>query len=121
MDKKSEKMVKLVTLEDRGIRDILILMDKVKFDFAPRYLADLFIKDDVNIRNLRSSDFRLPRYNTVRYGKHSVRFLGPLLWSRLTKTERNAQSLTAFKSLLSRKDLGSLNDIGCNFCYLCNS
>ena len=88
-------------------------MYKVKYDFAPRYVADLFIKNNVNIRNLRNSDVRIPRYNTVRYGKHSVRYLGPLLWSRLTKEERNAQSLNVFKRLLSRKDLGPINEIGC--------
>ena len=40
---------------------------------------------------------------------------------RLTKEERNPRSLDVFKCLLSCRDLGLLNDIGCNSCFLCNS
>ena len=45
-----------------------------------------------------SSDFTLPRFNTVTHGKHSVRFLGPKLWSKLPKNNRDAESLNVFKN-----------------------
>ena len=28
--------------------------------------------------NLRTPDFVIPEYNTVIYGKHSIRYLGPI-------------------------------------------
>ena len=30
--------------------------------------------------NLRGADFHIPRFNTVAYGKHSLRYIGPMLW-----------------------------------------
>ena len=33
--------------------------------------------------NLRNVDFVLPRFKTVAYGRHSLRFLGPQLWAKL--------------------------------------
>ena len=33
---------------------------------------------------LRNADFIVPRYNTVNFGKHSIRYLGPVLWSKLS-------------------------------------
>ena len=32
--------------------------------------------------NLRNADFVLPRFQTVSYGKHSLRFLGAQLWAK---------------------------------------
>ena len=55
--------------------------------------------------NLRQSDFSLPRFATVTYGKHSVRCLGPKFWSHLPAEERNCHSLEAFKSKIRKRDL----------------
>ena len=65
-------------------------MFKVKNGLTPKYISDLFQVNNENRRyNLRNSDFRLPRYNTVTYGKHSIGFLGPSLWAKLTNKEGN--------------------------------
>ena len=29
--------------------------------------------------SLRNSDFNIPRFSTIRYGKHSLRYQGPLI------------------------------------------
>ena len=55
--------------------DILILMYKVKNSLAPEHICNMFFQQDKHY-NLRS-DFPVPRYNTVKYGKHSIRYLGP--------------------------------------------
>ena len=47
---------------------------------------------------LRNSDFILPHFNPVKYGKHSLKYLGPLLWSMLIKEERGKNSLIAFRT-----------------------
>ena len=41
-------------------------------------------KMNVVYHYLRNADFVLPRFKTVTYGKHSLRFLGPQLWSKLS-------------------------------------
>ena len=35
--------------------------------------------------NLCNKDFSIPRVNTTKYGKHSIRYLGPYLWSRINE------------------------------------
>ena len=71
--------------------------------------------------NLRNSDFSLPRYNTVTYGKHSIGFLGPSLWAKLTNKERNIETLSSFKNMIRKKDISAVVE-GCGRdCYLCLS
>ena len=50
--------------------------------------------------NLRNADFVLPRFKTISYGKHSLRFLGPQLWAKLNKEERNIDTLAAFRKMI---------------------
>ena len=72
--------------------------------------------------NLRNSDFTLPRFNTIKYGKHSLKYLGPFLWSKLTKEERGMDSVSTFKRRIRKRDLTHLiEDGGCKNCHLCNS
>ena len=65
---------KLHTLNNRRLQDIAILMYKVKHNLALMYIQDLFCCNSnmEKTHNLRNSDFRIPRFNTVTYGKHSV-------------------------------------------------
>ena len=97
----------LHTLNDRRLQDIAILMYKVKHNLAPKYIQDQFYcKSNMEkTHSLRNSDFRIARFNTVTYGKHSVRQLGPLIYSKLTNKERGIPNLNAFKKAIKRKDL----------------
>ena len=47
--------------------------------------------------NLRNKDFSIPRVNTTKYSKHSIRYLGPYLWSKINIDLRQKMSLKAFK------------------------
>ena len=56
---------------------------------------------------------------TVTYGKHSLRFLGPQLWSKLSKEERNIATLATFRTMIRKKDVTSFLE-GCGSeCRLC--
>ena len=78
-------------------------MFTIKNKLVMNYIADIFnIKEeDTNGKryNLRYADFVLPRFKTVSYGNHSLRFLGPQLWSKLSKEERNIGTLAAFRNI----------------------
>ena len=74
-------------------------MFKVKHDLCPEYIQGLFQANNSSY-HLRNSDFIKPRFNTVKYGKHSLRYAGPFLWLRLTNVTKNAISLSAFKNKL---------------------
>ena len=71
--------------------------------------------------SLRNSDFLLPRFNTVSFGKHSLRYLGPIIWSKLDKNDKMCKSLSEFRNRMRNKDLTSLIDDRCKGCLLCDS
>ena len=63
---------KLPTLMNRRLQDICILMYKVKYKLCTSNICNIF-KEHSSRYNLRKSDFCTPRYNSVRYARHSVR------------------------------------------------
>ena len=75
---------KLPTFHNRRLQDIATLMFKVKHSLVPVNISDLF-----NIKNtqynLRNSDFELPRFETVRFGRNSIKYMGPLIWWKLPR------------------------------------
>ena len=69
--------------------------------------------------NLRNADFVLPRFKTVTYGRHSLRFLWPQLWLKLNKEERNIGTLETSGTMKRKKDVTSFLE-GCGSeCRLC--
>ena len=48
-------------------------MYKVKNSLAPEHISETFYKQFKSC-NLRGSDFSIPKFNTVNYGKHSIRY-----------------------------------------------
>ena len=118
------KIAKLTTLQNRRLQDILlILMFKVKNKLTVNQIADIYNinEESTNSKryNLRNADFVLPRFKTVTYGRHSLRFLGPQLWSKLSKEERNIGTLATVRTTIRKKDVTSFLE-GCGSeCRLC--
>ena len=77
----------LPTLYTRRLQDIATIM--YKNNLAPPYIADLFMVNNSQY-SLRNSEFLLPRFQTVAYGKHS--YLQVLLFG---------QNLTPLSDLLN--------------------
>ena len=102
----------LLSLYNRRLQEIVILMYRVRNGLASDYIGELF-----NLANkgysLRNADFDIPRYSTVRCGKHSISYLGPYLWSRLSSSDRQRPSLDNFRRNIRKKDLTSLVEGTC--------
>ena len=98
------KRAKLTTLQNRRLQDILSLMFKVKNKLKTNQIADIFNINEENTNsnryNLRNVDFVLPRFKTVTSGRHSLKFLGPQFWSKLSKEERNIGTLATFRTMM---------------------
>ena len=47
--------------------------------------------------HLRNHNFVIPRFRTVAYGKHSLTYLGPVIWSKLGISIRSSESLDILK------------------------
>ena len=111
------KIAKLTILQNRRLQDILlILMFEVKNKLTVNQIADIYNINEKSTNskryNLRNADFVLPRFKTVTYGRHSLRFLGPQLWSKLSKEERNIGTLATFRTMIRKKDVTSFLE-GC--------
>ena len=89
---KANYIIKLPSLYNRRLQDICILMYKVKHNLCPRTICDMFLTNS-HAYNLRHKDFYQPSFNTVTHGKHSIRYLGPRLWSKIPSKDRSAASL----------------------------
>ena len=95
-------------------------MYKVKYDLVPSYISEIFTRKGTRY-NLRNSDFEIPRFNTIRYGKHTLRYQGPYIWSKLENGMRELPSLSIFKTKIRRVDLASLVEDSGNCCNLCST
>ena len=66
----------VTSLYNKISQDIAIF--KIKNRLFPRNVFELFTRSPSSY-SLRNSDFCVPRVRTVKYGKHSLRFSGPLI------------------------------------------
>ena len=95
-------------------------MSNYKHKLCPTYISSIF-NDHNSSYFSRQSDFSIPSYNTVTYGKHSLRYLGPRLLGKLPSDVRSAKNLNTFKIKISKCDVSSLVNDGCKGCSLCSS
>ena len=90
------------SLVDRRIQNLLIIVFKTINSYPPEYLRDLFRLRD-NIKNLRGvNKLQIPKPNTTRYGKNSVKCLAAITWNKISDTLRSLSTLSAFKKALRR-------------------
>ena len=85
----------------------------------PDCVSELFVRKG-SAHSLRNSDFVLPRFETIRYGKHSVRYLGPFLWSKLNENQRDSPSLRIFINEIRKLNLDEIVINNSNCCNLCS-
>ena len=114
---------KLPSLLNRRLQDIviLILLYKVKYRLVLDFIFDIFSTKSCKY-NLRNQNFDIPRFNSVLYGKHSLRYLGPFLRNKLDKNITETSSLSRFKFHIRCKDLTELiNGNNYSACVICTS
>ena len=78
------KRADIPSLYNRRLQDITVLMYKVKHSLVPDCVSELFVRKG-SAHSLRNSDFVLPRFETIRYGKHSSDILGRFYGRNLMK------------------------------------
>ena len=78
------KKAKLPTQVYRRFQGKTVIMYKAKYYLCPPYISDLFKQDKCCYGLRNSGDFVIPRFNTSTYGKHSLRYLGSVIWTKLS-------------------------------------
>ena len=61
--------------------------------------------------NLRKTTFTIPRFNTVSYGKHSLRYLEPKIWNTLADNLRILPFIQTFKRQISNTKVNLFTSI----------
>ena len=92
---------------------IAILMYKVKNNLATTNVWELF-----NLNNsrysLRNKDLRLPRFNSVTYGKHSISYFETVSWKRLNNKVKQSPSLQSCKNAIRNLDISGILENNCD-------
>ena len=114
------KRAKLPSLYNRRLQDIAILMYKVKHGMVPSFISDIFSVKSSKY-SLRNRNFDIPRFNSAFYGKHSLRYLGPHLWSKLSNKVKEIGNLQSFKSKIRCLNLNDFINDNCSSCLICSS
>ena len=78
-------------------------------NMCPTYISTLFEQPAIKY-DLRNHDFTIPRFNTVSCGKHSLRYMGPRVWSSVPSNVKKASTLSSFKYNIRKVDLSMLLD-----------
>ena len=98
-----------------------VLVYKTKHNICPKYIVDFLHMTDSKYL-LRNKEFAMPRFNATTYGKHSVRYIGPKLWSLMSKNIRDPPALPVFRQRIRKLDFNSLlADSHCSNCTLCRT
>ena len=77
-------------------------MYKVKYGLAPSIVNELF-KQKSSSHSLRNSDFDILTFNTINYEKHSLRYQGPHIWSKLDIKLKGSSNIESFKKNIRKK------------------
>ena len=94
------KKVNLTTLEVDRLHFIVKEVYKIQHDEAPRYLASLVKKRNIGYGTRQTLNLDIPRYKTVKYGKHSLKTLIPKLWNDLPRSCKAAETSDEFKKAI---------------------
>ena len=99
----------MTMLLNSRLQNIAIFMYKIKNKLLPVNILEIFPGATAAYK-LRNNDFFIPHFNIVKYGKHSLRYFGPLLWSKLPQKTRELQSLCSFKAAIKKEDLATITN-----------
>ena len=86
----------------RSIKACAILMFKVKNDIAPTYIKHMFRMQHTPYDMRDNEKLILPHFNTVNFGKNSIKYYGAKLWNMLPVDIKNSASLNTFKSAVNK-------------------
>ena len=75
---------------------------------SPTYISTLFEQPAVKYK-LRNHDLTTPRFNTVSvFGKHSLKYVGPKVWSSVPSNVKEASTLSSLKYNIRKLDFSML-------------
>ena len=79
---------------------------KIAYDFMQdNFATDGTMQTDASQLTLRNSDFFIPRFNTVKYGRHSIRYLGTIFMVQIDEKGQGPSHIIGIQNSIRKKDL----------------
>ena len=87
------------TIHEQNIQNLAIKMFKALNDLSTRDFSELFQLNESlhGLRSIGPQKLCIPNINSVRFGKGSIRYFGPVIWNSVPAEIRNANTLSSFK------------------------
>ena len=90
-----------VTVHTRNIQLLTIEIYEVKHIISPNFIRGIFPQSD-STYNLRNSDFKRTKVNTVLLGSETLQYIGPILRDLLPLNIKTIPTLTSFISKVKK-------------------
>ena len=87
------------TMEIKRFRTLAIEIYKTLNGLNPTYMRDIF-NIPMNRTSKRLTNLESKRFKSVKFGRNSLRILGPILWNSLPANVKNLSSLNHFKRFI---------------------
>ena len=101
LNENSEKLINVESsMEIRRLRSLAIEIYKTLNNFNPQYIKSIFDKNKNRTSNRLSNNLNTNKFNSVKYGRNSLRSLGPILWNSLPNNVRSFTSIDKFKGFM---------------------
>ena len=95
------------------------MMFRIKNGLCPHYLN--IVSLNLSNKSLRSiGNMQIPHFKTIRYGKKSVSYAGPIIWNKLTNVVKESHSLSSFKARHAHECNIACQCGSCMECYISN-
>ena len=100
------------------IRTLSIEVYKILSNLSPSFLNDMYVRKETTFDLRDNNKLQQPDYNTITYGKNSLRYQGAKLWNNLPTHIKASTDLNHFKTLI-KAWLGP--SCSCSMCILCKT
>ena len=92
----------------KRLRILAVEIFKTIHNLNPTYMKDIFRKSSNRTSSRFEFNIQSQRFNQVKFGRNSLRVLGPILWNSLPNNVKSIQNLTDFK-----KAINNWGNFGC--------
>ena len=87
-------------MEVKRLRFLATEIYKTLNNLSPLYMNNIFYKSTNRTLSRLKFNIQTQRFNQVKFGRNSIRVLGPILWNSLPNNIKSVQFLVEFKKFI---------------------
>ena len=89
------------TMEIKRLRVLALEIFKTMNNINPSYMKDIFSKSNNRTSERLQYNIQSKKYKQVKFGRNSLRVLGPILWNSLPNEIKSEKSFFKFKAFIN--------------------